>query len=186
MTVVAYRDYDAGLHRFNFAAWAAQRAAARGLEGLNAALSLKLLGVPDLRVIASKLENLPSIEEFDRKHREWRCELIRMATPCDLTHGRAAKLINVYLKALLLDQFGSDSDRPSSRNFANYVHPPIDRILLRNLSKNAIRTDRKKWRELMQANWTMFDSQTYEAAVDLMRHETDHQLWKIEALWSPT
>ena len=45
----------------------------------------------------------------------------------DLTHGVAAKLINIYLKATFVSADHQDSPRVRA------IHPPIDSILLDSL-----------------------------------------------------
>ncbi len=84
-----------------------------------------------------------------------------------MTHGVAAKLINVYLKAIFVCGGHHDHQR------VRVLHPPIDRLLLRNLGWNNI------------GPWSHFESNTYEEVIDCIRKKigTGQPVWKIEEYW---
>jgi hypothetical protein len=69
-------------------------------------------------------------EQMDLQHRAWRSRVIAMAATEGLsfTHGVAAKLINVYLKAVFV--CGGQHDHAQ----VQALHPPIDSVLLKELS----------------------------------------------------
>lgn len=138
-----------------------------------------------LKQLSNGLDQLPaSSEEFDEAHREWRVGIIK-AIGRNLSHGRSAKLINVYLKALFLSDFGSSTIVNGGSTPVDFIHPPIDRLLLLGLAKNAPRC-RDEWRKLRDANWTEFDQQKYENVIELVRETTGGKLWKIEEYWPVT
>ena len=121
-----HMDYTIEEHRHRFAAWAAGRAAnvstcrfkvEQGKAILEAAGMDQLLAGPD---------RLPLPQDTDAIHREWRLKVIAAAKELGLafTHGVAAKLINIYLKAGFVCGGHHDDDRVRS------LHPPIDSVLL--------------------------------------------------------
>ncbi|MCY4227235.1 MAG: hypothetical protein OXF20_05975 [Gammaproteobacteria bacterium] len=111
----------------------------------------------------------------------------------NLTHGKVAKLINVYLKAWFLQI------NPQARRV---VHPPVDRNLLENVTRNILGiVDASK---LLSASpvailitslldldkpevkqWTKLESNQYENIIDVFKRLTvGHGLWKIEKFWN--
>ena len=69
--------------------------------------------------------------QFDRRHRQWCLAVVdslEKAGIANVTFGRAAKLIAIYLKSVVV--LGPSSGTA----FARIAHPPIDSILLRNLA----------------------------------------------------
>ena len=67
----------------------------------------------------------------DDAHRQWRADVMRAATSCELpfTHGEAAKLVNIYLKS----RFVCGGHHAHVR--VQCLHPPIDSVLPRALRK---------------------------------------------------
>lgn len=119
-----YSEYK---HRHNFSVWAAARAAQRGFTNVEMLRdALEQCGI-DVFV------NTPSTEsEFEGHHKQWCnsiCDFLNEKGVQNVTYGRAAKLVNVYLKSMLV--LKNLSGEP-----AKFIHPPIDRILLQNIAKN--------------------------------------------------
>lgn len=96
-----------------------------------------------------------------------------------LTHGQAAKAINIYLKTrFVLSEPGSDA--------ARVIHPPIDRILLINIGKaiEQLRPLVRKPGSREPISWRALDSEEYEALIDgLRKHVGAEPFWKLEFFW---
>ena len=187
--------YSAQEHRFRFAAWAAGRAYSRGGNGLTGKAALQSLESVGLKAIAMGLCKLPpTAEEFDKKHADWcnalQCHFsqrkVKKGKAIDLTYGRAAKLVNVYLKALFLSDFGRQT--PTNENEAellsrtNHIHPPIDRLLLDNLMR-ADQQNSSHWKSYRYHGWTKFAQNEYLEVIKLISCVTEGKLWQIEEYW---
>lgn len=103
------------------------------------------------------------------------------------SYGIAAKLLNVYLKVYFLGEF-------SKKPFADYIHPPIDRLLLKQLKK----LDRNRFSFLMDdfkghkltnglPAWTQLTFNQYEDILQRVKSHINERdvvgLWKIEYAW---
>lgn len=164
-------------HRHRFAAWAAARAAQRGFVD-----SAKLIGALEqcgLREVVREPATWPQgAAEFDEAHVRW-CERILVTLNAKPTHhGRAAKLISIYLKAMVITGGHHGSE------FAKVIHPPIDRLLLQALSKDERfgAGNRALWRA---AAWTTFDARAYLHLIGTLRGEGLDRpaFWMIERYW---
>lgn len=122
---------------------------------------------------------LPPGREIDARHREWRAAVITAAGNHgkDFSHGIAAKLINVYLKAAFV-VIGRQLDEGVCA-----LHPPFDRLLLDRL--RAADPDRRRaWGILKNTGWSRWTSDEYETAVRLAKEERGGRpLWTIEEHW---
>lgn len=125
-------------HRHNFAIWAAARAAQRGFastellgQALNECGIQSFASDPQLGTDEKNQANAQEL--FDKMHSEWSEKIISFLEGKgvkNVTYGRAAKLVNIYLKCMLV--------LPECFPYVTMVvHPPIDRILLQRLSKKA-------------------------------------------------
>lgn len=180
-------DYTVNHHAHIFAAWAASRAASVKNCRFSVKVGQAILGewsfANDYLNFAEsdKSQLLPTKKHFDEFHREWRNEIIELAAKHDLgfTHGVAAKLINIYLKALYLNFFGKAAES------VNAIHPPIDSVLLVELCKQNFGAKGKFWREANLKRWSKFSSKEYEEVIHLIRLSLpDNQgLWTIEQYW---
>lgn len=173
-------DYGIEEHRHRFAAWAASRAASVKGCRFSAEQGKWLIERAGLFEAAVDPANLPGADEFDAAHRGWRKKIIGGAEKIELpfTHGVAAKLINVYLKSMLV--CGGFHAHPNVRQ----VHPPIDGLILGELYRRDCAGLRSVWRELRSRGWSRFDSKEYERAITAIRKVVgDAPLWKIESLW---
>jgi hypothetical protein len=166
-------------HTHRFAAWAASTAA-RSAKGNRFEVKEGKAILEAAGFNAALMEQpLPRPEHMDHVHREWRQAVIRAADHADyeFSHGVAAKIINVYLKAGFV--------HPDHRSdpALDALHPPIDRILLGALQKNDT-VRRRQWRELKTIGWSRFGSDEYEKAIDLIRTERGGRpLWTVEEHW---
>jgi hypothetical protein len=168
--------YDYAEHSHRFAAWAASRAAQRRVPGLTVQVGTKLI---DLSGLPKNLEAnglAQSAEAFDALHQIWCTSIINAAKGMKirLTYGVAAKLVNVYLKVRAV------SGIQAPIKGSEFVHPPIDGILLRRLSRQAI-GGRRDWHS---APWTQLNQHQYAALVSQIRQALDSApLWQIEEHW---
>src|SRR5207253_7714229 len=90
---------------------------------------------------------------FDEIHRRAAREMVRYMDRSGLpvaTYGRAAKLMAIYLKSMVVN--GPDGDS----TFAAIIPPPLDRILLENLARCA-EHPRATCRIWQQIKWTALD-----------------------------
>ena len=112
---------------FDFAAWAAG-SALRGKKHNDVYKILKKIGFCELAKQGVKW--LPDPESFDEEHRAWcekGCEEAKHLE--DWSHGYSAKIINVFLKAVMLCKHETLPDgKEKAKWYA--VHPPIDRTVL--------------------------------------------------------
>jgi len=119
-------------------------------------------------------KQLPSPVLMDAVHLAWRKTVIKEARKVGLefTHGIAAKLINLYLKAKFT--CGGYASHPRVAT----LHPPIDSLLLKAFNRTLKPQDR------LPVNWSTFDSQTYQQAIGALRlSRKGLPLWTAESLW---
>ncbi len=175
-------EYDHFQHKHNFSVWASARATQRAfttvalLKG-----ALESCGIVEFLRDAESLSI--SAREFDNLHREWCQHIINYLSEKGVrnaTFGRAAKLIAVYLKSMVI--IGA----PNS-NLAKVAHPPIDRILLQNLSRaKEIKSPYKySWRE---AKWTQLSDREYYDLINQLRScmKDGEPMWHLEKYWTVT
>jgi len=221
-----FDSYDDIIHRHRLACWFASRAAQAGSaptgftvragrEMIEAALfgggALFDMGVhADERAEAwnEVWNNLPdNYDDFMQWHRGKRDMMIGQFNPPDPIHfhGRAAKLLNVYMKAFLFSEI-NDQARP-------VVHPPVDSKLLEGLKReiihrhengNPMANEAQVLNAILQPDdngnpphnlflkgnevkkWTQLTSDGYEAIIGAFHQLTDGVgLWKIEKFWEP-
>ncbi len=173
--------YDEFTHKHNFAVWAAARAAQRGFTTVdNLKNALCECGVKEY-VMPGKSRKEDQLE-YDRMHKQW-CDRIidflEESGVANVTYGRAAKLIGVYIKSMVVMP-ALDS------GIAKIAHPPVDRILLQNLSKDEqIEHPRKK--EWFKIAWTQLNETDYFQLIDQLREVVGSEpFWKLEEYWTVT
>lgn len=140
------------------------------MVGVVGAVGLLLLGLAALLAAASSSGLLPKKE----------VDPLAEKGIANVTYGRAAKLVAVYLKSMIV--LGPDG--PSS--LASIAHPPIDRILLRNLASSDVTSPHKSnWRT---TTWTTLDEQSYYALISQLRGvlAKSEPFWKLEKYWTVT
>ena len=134
-----------------------------------------------LNLLLHDLANLPDPVDIDVTHREWRNKVIETAQGYRLrfTHGVAAKLINIYLKS----GFVCAGHHTDARVQA--LHPPIDSVLLRELSEQNVGCLRPVWNEARRIRWSRFNSDQYEKVIESIRAALqDHSaMWTVEQYW---
>jgi hypothetical protein len=173
-------EYNIIEHVHRFAAWAASRAAmAARIQGFTVQQGNAIIKAAELPSLLGGPDKLPKIEDMDAKHKEWRIKVKREAKRkgLDFSHGVAAKLINVYLKAGLVTVANCNNARIGA------LHPPIDSVLLEKLESCETDPDREEsWTE---TPWSKLSSKKYEALICRIRGKlgNDQPLWAIEKYW---
>ena len=172
--------YDLFEHRHRFAVWAAARAAQRGLTDVaTLQRALEACGVQEF--VRSRRNLRSSAQAFERHHRRWCSRIVtflRRRGIAGATYGRAAKLVAIYLKSMVV--LGPDSDSPLGR----VIHPPIDRRLLTNLLSMAPKHEHlRRWR---QTAWTKLDAEHYYALIADLRKAipAGQPFWTLEQHWT--
>lgn len=177
--------YDLFVHRHNFAVWAAARAVQRGWQGAKVHVLRDALEASGVQRCLPDAEFLnTSCNRFEELHKIW-CAAIVAAlnarTVENVSYGRAAKLLAVYLKSMVIT--GGAAYSPIAR----CVHPPIDRRLLQSLAADS-RHDAKSraaWREI---NWTQLCESGYYQLAKQLRGLLPLEIpfWMLEEHWSPS
>ena len=171
--------YSIELHCHQFAAWAAARAAS--VKGCRFSVAqgralLERCGFGAQMGVAA----LPKPKAMDASHAEWRKAICDEAAEEDIqmTHGIAAKLINVYLKARFVHP-------PYHRNSKiRALHPPIDRLMLDAMAKANFGGEAKLWRETSRKGWSNLNGQDYRRVIAEIRVGLRGEpMWTIEEFW---
>jgi hypothetical protein len=173
--------YDIFEHVHRLAAWAASRAASTSKARFSVFEGQAVMTECGFTSILRKgLDGLPTPEEMDVTHRQWRTNMIETAERRGLfwSHGTVAKLINVYCKVAFVGLRGYEDARVGA------LHPPVDRILLSELIKKDP-VNKTQWRCLRDRGWSNFDSSDYEVAIAGIRKAlgVGAPLWQIEQWW---
>ena len=175
--------YDHFEHRHRFAVWAGARAAQRAftsVENLRDALEST-----DVRAYLSDPTSIDTdAQSFEAHHRKWCNAIVGFLSNrgiANATFGRAAKLIAVYLKAMVV--VGAESQS----SLAAVAHPPIDRVLLQNLasSPDFRPLHKSAWRSTA---WTKLNESTYYELLATLRTVVPEPepWWKLEQYWAVT
>lgn len=173
-------EYDIKEHIHRFACWAASRAASTSkLNRFSVDTGKTILNDSGLKNLIKNPNALPGTQEgFDMEHRKWRKTVIRLSGEKKFTHGVAAKLINVYLKTILI--CGGYDNHANTK----FIHPPIDSVLLKALAFHEFGNNADFWKESNKKAWSNFDSEYYEKvikAIETGLHGAP--LWSIEKFW---
>ena len=172
--------YTIHQHCHNFSAWAASRAASVIGCRFTVEQGKALLESIGCWLNLNSPAQLPEPDQLDRSHRKWRQQIINQAQilAIPITHGVAAKLINVYLKSRFV--CGGFAEYPK----VQALHPPIDSLLLQKLARDDFGGKAKLWAKAYKARWSKFNSDTYENVIQEIRESLNGEpLWKIERFW---
>jgi hypothetical protein len=167
--------YTAHERIHNFSVWAAARATQRGFTSvpvLRAALE-----VSGVEVFARQPKNLHAFDSLHKERCRAICAYLESVGIGNVTYGRAAKLVNVYMKGMVV--------LPSmDSKAAGIVHPPIDRILLRSIAADTS-VDEKHRAVCRRVNWTQLEEKEYFDLVGVLRAVNGGgPFWKLERYWS--
>lgn len=171
--------YTIDTHKHNFAIWAASRAAQRGFTTVeNLRNAAEACGIKEAVIQFGKTNVDP--KEYDDWHTDICRQIIKYLLNAGVentTYGRAAKLVAVYLKVIVV--IGGDPMCALART----AHPPIDRILLRNIAKT-----NPSLRRLAQVNWTTHSEAEYFDVINNLRNVLDEgsPFWEMEKHWTVT
>lgn len=171
-------SYDIDEHKHRFATWCGATAGSRSkICRFSVKKGKEILEKSGIHP-KKKLRDLIHItsSEFNSWHNEI-CESMT-SIPTELnnfSYGIAAKILNCYLKAYI---------DPSIDTY-NIIHPPVDRILLQELSSRNIGKFKKTWTELLHIGWSKFKKENYATCISHIRMTLPPQtpLWKIEYFW---
>jgi hypothetical protein len=174
-------DYSYDLHSHRFAAWAAGSASSVKGKRFSVALAQRWLEGAGFDQ-SFELSQLPDPEKIDAHHKVWRNALIGAAKEhgFDLSHGQAAKLINVYMKARFVC-----GGQHTNKSVAA-LHPPIDKVLLDRLGSAEVNFNGQgnQWRRISRAGWSNLDSDGYDKLIGALRKALGAQpFWTLEAYW---
>ena len=168
-------------HKHRYASWAASRAASTKTCRFNVLQGKKIIEAVGLNLLLSDPALLPGPTQIDAKHREWRMAAIKAASAEGLSgfgHGVAAKLINVYLKGAFVC-----AGHEAHENVAA-LHPPIDSLLLDELSANNVGDLKKAWNVARKRRWSKFNSTEYEEVINSIRAALEGRpMWEVESYW---
>ena len=201
-------SYNLDLHKHTLSKWAASRAASqsKGFKfSVELGSKLLLFGKKESQVIdeefidyIKQIENFNSQDDYDSWHHQtilnmtsYTHELKQLLDKHNksfnnYTYGIAAKILNCYLKVFFLESFGN-------QKFADFIHPPVDAILLKALRKE----DKKLFNfknsiftnigVLKIPTWTRINENEYKMIIKLMKEfvssKNQKGLWKIESFW---
>jgi len=215
-------DYNLDTHKHLLASWAACRAANQTKNfrfKVKDGTEMLLLGATGKKILPTmpdefihhinKVKEINKQEEFDNWHhktienmrtgrdldtvlqsinKKKEKQGIKLLFPIDMTYGLAAKILNVYLKVFYLGDFRKNK-------FANFIHPPIDRILLEELQKESesFKFDCEPFEHTSTTgsgkipNWTQINEEEYKEIIKFIRefiHKNNLKgLWRIEYAW---
>ena len=171
-------EYSIEEHKHRFAAWAAGRAASVNGCRFPVEEGKAILEKAGMKELIYSPNRLPLPRDIDDAHRGWRIKIIKAAANFPFTHGVAAKLINIYLKAGFVCGGHHENERVRA------IHPPIDSLLLDELSKRNIGGRKSVWDEAMKIRWSKFNSDQYEKVIFNIREAMQGAaLWEVEKYW---
>jgi|JI7StandDraft_1071085.scaffolds.fasta_scaffold56137_2 hypothetical protein len=166
-------EYSLEEHKHRFAIWTAARAVQRSWT--TTANISKVINSVNLIDFAKSIQTKNDESSFDKLHIQV-CEQM-IEEFCKIyvkaTYGRVAKIVAIYLKTYIV--IGSTFDN----NTIEHIHPPIDRILLRNLPKH------QHLDAISKLNWTQLDKAKYLEIVKKIRDTLGFFNWRLEKYWKP-
>lgn len=173
--------YDLFEHRHNFAVWAAARAAQRGFTNTqNLKEALESSGVQ--RFLPDPNFSDINCVRFEELHRSWCTAIVNYLNArniANVTYGRAAKLIAIYLKTMVIVGGSAYS------TIGRCIYPPIDRRLLQALAAD-VRLDERNRTTWRQTNWSQLNEQDYYALIRQLRETMPPEIpfWMLEEYWT--
>ncbi len=173
--------YNIETHIHIYSSWAASRAASVITNRFSVEKGQSILSKSKIKTFINHPDKLPEKEKFDANHFNWRKQLIELSSNVmkkPLTHGIAAKMINIYLKSIII--CGGYYRHPKSEA----IHPPIDSVLLKELASKNFNGNARFWRMSNKIAWSNFNSEQYQNVIDEIRSGLNGKaLWRIEEYW---
>lgn len=167
-------EYTLSEHKHRFSIWTAARAVQRSwTTTYNISKVIQLL---DLQDFVNNFKDITHQQEFDNLHMKWCDRIINEFRVLNIiaSYGRAAKIIAIYLKTSII--MGTLDDDKQVR----FIHPPIDRILLKNLPNDIV-----EFNSIRKLNWTQLDKKVYWDLVHTIRTQLGMFDWRLEVYWRP-
>ena len=160
-------------HVHNYSVWTSARAVQRKFTNTqNIKYAIENSRLRDF----SEIRRCDSAKDFEEFHRDCAHEIINSFDElkvANATYGRAAKIIAIYLKTASIIPLEGQG------NFSQLIHPPIDRILLTNLSR------KNKIKKLCERGWTSLNENEYWTLCERIELEGFALNWKLEEYWHP-
>jgi hypothetical protein len=164
--------YTFNQHRHNYSVWTAARAVQRAFT--STANIRRAIEDSSLRRF-SETESDISEDEFEAFHRKCSNEIITSLisqSVKNVSYGRAAKIIAIYLKTSVVIASQSNDKR------SLIIHPPIDSILLKNLSIQILP------QKITAKPWTQLDEAGYWSLVSQIMAVPKAFDWTLEEHWN--
>jgi hypothetical protein len=160
-------------HIHRFSVWTAARAVQRGFT-----TTKKIQKAIEDSPLPSFLKNPISEEKaFDHWHKTTAKTLIsKFEKGTECSYGQAAKIIAIFLKTAWVIR------HPADDPVSAVIHPPIDRILLENLCRDAQFSNLKSIKSIA---WTSFTSSEYWKVANEIRKSAGLFNWRLEKFWFP-
>ncbi|WP_439882174.1 hypothetical protein ACSX1A_03215 [Pontibacter sp. MBLB2868] len=179
-SIVKTTPYCYTLHAHRFAVWTAARAVNRDFAGTNLIQeAIEATGLPEkLEQLVNQANLEPAL--YDKFHKDAVNAIVEHlssklgADAHKASYGRAAKIVAIYIKTIFV------IPDPTS-TISKLAHPPIDSILLKNLSK--------EYKDLKVAHirWTKLDEADYFSLIDSLRKRLElENFWELEKYWVPS
>ena len=201
-------SYNLDLHKHILSRWAASRAASQSKDfkfKVKLGSELLLLGekgsttnVEKFIEYIKQIKHFNTQDDFDSWHdqtiKNMRSNSNKLKELLDehnklqkhYTYGIAAKILNCYLKVFFLEFFGH-------QEFADFIHPPVDALLLEALKKEdkeLFTFDSQLFKNIgvqKIPKWTKINGDEYKEVISLMKKfvssKDQNGLWKIESFW---
>jgi hypothetical protein len=162
----------------NFSLWTACRAIQRGF--VKTEVIIDFIESSRLQYLIKEVSRTPLTEKtFDAWHKKTVNRIISKAGKkgIDISYGRAAKLVAIYLKTSLVIPGPTTS-------LAKFAHPPVDRKLL-----EALKMEHKTLCSHLSGNaWTLYGKDDYFQTIRVLRKicsmERLPYFWMIEKYWT--
>ena len=159
-------------HIHNFAVWTAARAVQRNFTSTkNIRTAIESTSLKELIDMNEEI----SESQFDLFHRQTAKKIISSLASLKVkaSYGQVAKIIAIYIKTgVIIRNLGRGA-------ISKVAHPPIDRILLKNLNKEY------KMYEFKDLRWTQLNEDKYFTLIQELRKLDFEYFWKIEEYWNP-
>lgn len=181
------QPYSIELHRHNFARWCAARAYGRGLKGGGNKTAFDLIEVSGLQAVTGPEHIGPDVDAWLLGFmRKIEVEAKRRGI-VDFTFGHAQKLVNIYLKTVLV------CGEHYQHGQVVKLHPPLDFELFKGLAKYLRQNEAahpraaEAFAKAQKANprWTAFSEADYMAHIEAIRAVMGNRpLYEAEEHWS--
>jgi len=179
-------QYPIEKHKHLYAKWCAAAAYGRGLKGGGNSLAFELIEVSGLGLVTGPEHIGQNVDEWQMSFmNKIETEATRLGVT-DFSFGRAQKLVNIYLKTVLV--CGGHNQHPS----VALLHPPLDYELFKGLrsflsqNRAAMGKARSAFLAAQKLNprWTMFSEADYVAHIDFIKLLMGNKpLYEVEEYW---